>query len=120
MGLEHNVAYLLFAGSVNKESETGDNIFSNCCRSGGTLQLCRELTRIPCCYYRSFLRKSSVQNFTFLGCCSHLTLKCCRSDKDEQDAEVEPSMLGLQSHWDSTYADELANFHEHGDAGEIW
>ncbi|KAJ7550391.1 hypothetical protein O6H91_07G098600 [Diphasiastrum complanatum] len=40
------------------------------------------------------------------------------SDKEEQD--VEPSVLGLQSHWDSTYADELANFHEHGDAGEIW
>lgn len=42
------------------------------------------------------------------------------SDKEEQDAEVEPSVLGLQSHWDSTYADELVNFHEQGDAGEIW
>ncbi|KAJ4973754.1 hypothetical protein NE237_006928 [Protea cynaroides] len=42
------------------------------------------------------------------------------SDKEEPDAEVEPSLLGLQSHWDATYADELANFHEHGLAGEIW
>ncbi|KAH9565981.1 hypothetical protein CY35_04G107700 [Sphagnum magellanicum] len=42
------------------------------------------------------------------------------SDKDEHDSEMEASVLGLQSHWDSTYADELANFHEHGDAGEIW
>ncbi|XP_042502865.1 EEF1A lysine methyltransferase 2-like [Macadamia integrifolia] len=42
------------------------------------------------------------------------------SDKEAPDAEVEPSMLGLQSYWDATYADELANFHEHGHAGEIW
>ncbi len=42
------------------------------------------------------------------------------SDKDEHDSEMEASVLGLQSHWDSNYADELANFHEHGDAGEIW
>ncbi|KAG9449058.1 hypothetical protein H6P81_009023 [Aristolochia fimbriata] len=42
------------------------------------------------------------------------------SDKDEAEDEVEPSMLGLQSYWDATYADELANFHEHGHAGEIW
>ncbi|XP_068637398.1 uncharacterized protein [Aristolochia californica] len=42
------------------------------------------------------------------------------SDKDEADDEVEPSMLGLQSYWDAAYADELANFHEHGHAGEIW
>jgi hypothetical protein len=42
------------------------------------------------------------------------------SDKDEHDLETEASILGLQSHWDSTYADELANFHERGDAGEIW
>eukprot|EP00250_Pteridium_aquilinum_P005465 c15551_g1_i2 orf=240-1352(+) len=38
----------------------------------------------------------------------------------EDDYEVEQSMLGLQSHWDATYAEELTNFHEHGDAGEIW
>lgn len=42
------------------------------------------------------------------------------SDKEEPDAEVEPSMLGLQSYWDATYADELTNFHEHGHTGEIW
>ncbi|MCO5555392.1 hypothetical protein L7F22_008938 [Adiantum nelumboides] len=40
-------------------------------------------------------------------------------DKDDED-EFEPSTLGLQSHWDAAYAEELANFHEHGDAGEIW
>lgn len=42
------------------------------------------------------------------------------SDKDEPDAEAVTSMLGLQSYWDSAYADELANFHEHGHAGEVW
>uniref|UniRef100_A0A0C9S3N8 Protein-lysine N-methyltransferase n=1 Tax=Wollemia nobilis TaxID=56998 RepID=A0A0C9S3N8_9CONI len=42
------------------------------------------------------------------------------SDKDDQYNEVEESVLGLQSHWDATYADELANFHEHGHVGEIW
>ncbi|RZC61346.1 hypothetical protein C5167_023106 [Papaver somniferum] len=44
----------------------------------------------------------------------------CSSDKEAPDAEVEPSVLGLQSYWDSTYAEELANFHEHGHAGEVW
>nr|XP_033509075.1 EEF1A lysine methyltransferase 2 [Nicotiana tomentosiformis] len=29
-------------------------------------------------------------------------------------------MLGFQSFWDSAYADELANFREHGHAGEVW
>nr|XP_010924022.1 EEF1A lysine methyltransferase 2 isoform X2 [Elaeis guineensis] len=43
------------------------------------------------------------------------------SDKDELDAsEVEASMLGFQSYWDASYAADLANFHEHGHAGEIW
>ncbi|KAJ0962760.1 hypothetical protein J5N97_027882 [Dioscorea zingiberensis] len=44
------------------------------------------------------------------------------SDKEEPDTnEVEPSsMLGLQSYWDATYAEDLVNFHEHGHAGEIW
>ncbi|KAK9115419.1 hypothetical protein Syun_022216 [Stephania yunnanensis] len=42
------------------------------------------------------------------------------SDKEAPDVEVEPSMLGLQSYWDATYADELANFHEHGHSGEVW
>lgn len=41
-------------------------------------------------------------------------------DKEEQDAEVELSMLGLLSHWDAAYAEELGNFFEHGDAGEVW
>ncbi|XP_054787512.1 uncharacterized protein LOC129293527, partial [Prosopis cineraria] len=42
------------------------------------------------------------------------------SDKDELDAEPVTSMLGFQSYWDSAYADELANFREHGHAGEVW
>lgn len=51
--------------------------------------------------------------------------KCCfifSSDKDEMepDAEAVTSMLGLQSYWDSQYADELANFREHGHVGEVW
>ncbi|GFY84776.1 ATP synthase alpha/beta family protein [Actinidia rufa] len=41
------------------------------------------------------------------------------SDKEEPDAEAVTSMLGFQSYWDATYADELANFREHGHAGEI-
>ncbi|CAI0450965.1 unnamed protein product [Linum tenue] len=42
------------------------------------------------------------------------------SDKEEPDAEVVTSTLGLQSYWDSAYADELSNFREHGHAGEVW
>lgn len=42
------------------------------------------------------------------------------SDKEEPDVEAVPSMLGLQSYWDAAYADELANFREHGHAGEVW
>ncbi|KAL6286724.1 hypothetical protein ACE6H2_011114 [Prunus campanulata] len=42
------------------------------------------------------------------------------SDKEEPDAEGVTSMLGLQSYWDAAYADELANFHEHGHTGEVW
>ncbi|KAK3161605.1 hypothetical protein QOZ80_1BG0079220 [Eleusine coracana subsp. coracana] len=43
------------------------------------------------------------------------------SDKDDQDPDdVEGSMLGLQSYWDSSYSEDLANFQEHGHAGEIW
>jgi len=29
-------------------------------------------------------------------------------------------MLGFQSYWDAAYADELANFREHGHTGEVW
>ncbi|XVE78671.1 hypothetical protein DITRI_Ditri13aG0165500 [Diplodiscus trichospermus] len=42
------------------------------------------------------------------------------SDKEEPDGDAMTSMLGLQSYWDAAYADELANFREHGHAGEIW
>ncbi|XP_057972422.1 uncharacterized protein LOC131160607 [Malania oleifera] len=42
------------------------------------------------------------------------------SDKEEPDGEAVQSMLGFQSYWDATYADELANFHEHGHTGEVW
>ncbi|KAJ7971259.1 Protein-lysine N-methyltransferase [Quillaja saponaria] len=42
------------------------------------------------------------------------------SDKDEPDAETVTSMLGLQSYWDAVYDNELANFHDHGNAGEVW
>ncbi|KAF5737843.1 methyltransferase-like protein 10-like [Tripterygium wilfordii] len=42
------------------------------------------------------------------------------SDKEEPDPEAVSSMLGFQSYWDSAYADELANFREHGHAGEVW
>ncbi|KAK1357467.1 protein-lysine N-methyltransferase Mettl10 [Heracleum sosnowskyi] len=42
------------------------------------------------------------------------------SDKEEPDAEQVSSMLGFQSYWDAAYADELANFHEHGHTGEVW
>ncbi|KAF7134989.1 hypothetical protein RHSIM_Rhsim08G0084400 [Rhododendron simsii] len=42
------------------------------------------------------------------------------SDKEEPDAEAVTSMLGFQNYWDSTYANELANYREHGHAGEVW
>ncbi|KAI3502019.1 hypothetical protein L1887_30050 [Cichorium endivia] len=48
-------------------------------------------------------------------------MECIQSsDKDEPDAETITPMLGFQSYWDATYADELTNFREHGDAGEFW
>lgn len=43
----------------------------------------------------------------------------CSEDEGEGDEE-EGSVLGLRSHWDQTYADELSNFHESGQPGEIW
>ncbi|MQM19683.1 hypothetical protein Taro_052691 [Colocasia esculenta] len=56
-----------------------------------------------------------------LSSCNFPAPSDCSSDKDEpDDNEVEPSMLGLQSYWDNAYAEDLANFHEHGHAGEVW
>ncbi|KAA8530619.1 hypothetical protein F0562_005447 [Nyssa sinensis] len=42
------------------------------------------------------------------------------SDKEEPDADTVASMLGFQSYWDATYADEMTNFREHGHVGEVW
>ncbi|GMH30608.1 hypothetical protein Nepgr_032451 [Nepenthes gracilis] len=42
------------------------------------------------------------------------------SDEEGVDGDGVSSMLGLQSYWDSTYSDELANFREHGHTGEVW
>ncbi|KAF8206297.1 S-adenosyl-L-methionine-dependent methyltransferase [Mycena galopus ATCC 62051] len=35
-------------------------------------------------------------------------------------SDLQPSKLGSKDHWDNVYHTELANFHEHGDEGEIW
>lgn len=59
-----------------------------------------------------------MNQFTFF---SPFLLCMFSSDKEAPDAnEVEPSVLGLQSYWDDTYVEDLANFHQHGHAGEVW
>ncbi|RWW68498.1 hypothetical protein BHE74_00023974 [Ensete ventricosum] len=61
--------------------------------------------------------------FCFVFSCSAMIvgLAPVASDKDGTDSnEVEASLLGLLSYWDASYAEDLANFHEHGHAGEIW
>ncbi|XP_017878868.1 EEF1A lysine methyltransferase 2-like isoform X1 [Ceratina calcarata] len=39
---------------------------------------------------------------------------------DENIEELGPSDLGTLDYWDRVYAEELDNFKEHGDVGEIW
>eukprot|EP00095_Tigriopus_kingsejongensis_P010569 maker-scaffold1137_size60140-snap-gene-0.15 protein:Tk10569 transcript:maker-scaffold1137_size60140-snap-gene-0.15-mRNA-1 annotation:"methyltransferase like 10 isoform x2" len=34
--------------------------------------------------------------------------------------ELPPSNLGTKAHWDCSYAQELHNFDDHGDEGEVW
>ncbi|XP_026560725.1 EEF1A lysine methyltransferase 2 [Pseudonaja textilis] len=36
------------------------------------------------------------------------------------EEEFEPSALGTKEHWDATYEQELHNFKESGDTGDIW
>ncbi|RRT83091.1 hypothetical protein B296_00013445 [Ensete ventricosum] len=45
----------------------------------------------------------------------------CSSDKDAPDAnEIVTSLMGSQSYWNATYAENLANLPEHGNSSEVW
>ncbi|CAL9749657.1 unnamed protein product [Musa acuminata subsp. burmannicoides] len=53
--------------------------------------------------------------------CSFRAASDYSSDKDAPDAnEVETSLMGSQSYWNSTYAEDLANLPEHGNSSEVW
>lgn len=34
--------------------------------------------------------------------------------------ELKPTKLGTKKHWDNTYEEEITNYEDHGDEGEIW
>ncbi|XP_006815349.1 EEF1A lysine methyltransferase 2-like [Saccoglossus kowalevskii] len=42
------------------------------------------------------------------------------NDSLSSDAEFEPSDLGKKNYWDNVYEQELSNFKESGDKGEVW
>ncbi|KAK0080576.1 hypothetical protein PV325_013736 [Microctonus aethiopoides] len=39
---------------------------------------------------------------------------------DELSEELNPSELGTLDYWEKVYADEINNFEDHGDIGEVW
>lgn len=43
-----------------------------------------------------------------------------QEEGEDEEEEEEASVLGLRSHWESTYAEELATFYETGEKGDVW
>ncbi|KAL4577581.1 hypothetical protein LXL04_013690 [Taraxacum kok-saghyz] len=91
-----------------------------CSIAGKSMVFVENKRRLQCCNTFNVVSYMVVSNI----CCKMLILFFSgmyqSSDKEEPDAETITSMLGYQSYWDATYADELTNFREHGDAGEVW